>query len=384
MKTSLKLPLLFFIALFLISGCASQGAKRIPADRFDYNAAISSSAREQMLLNIVRSRYQEMPVFLDVGSMVAQYSYIRGAGLSYFREFINNSIAPTSDTASAEVNVGFSEFPTITYVPLAGESFAKHLYSEVPAEIFFASAQAGYSVDLLMRIGLQRIGASENMSFAEVRVAEQSASDIKKLERFARTVDIIYVLNNAQLIKFQMVKGDIETDTETGEKTGENTQQLERYFIIADEVPEDMRPLVAELRQLLGITNGNRFRIIGPTADISEDEIPVQGRSVIAMMKFMGRGVEIPVEHLERGWVVDYGLQTSKAEAAKRLFPFIMRSSRNRPNNAFAAVSYQDYWFYIEQQDIISKRALEHLMIMYQLKAPLSESTGPVLTMPTR
>ena len=55
--TSSRYALLIAAALFLISGCAARGAQRVPADRFDYNGAIAQSTREQMLLNIVRSRY---------------------------------------------------------------------------------------------------------------------------------------------------------------------------------------------------------------------------------------------------------------------------------------------------------------------------------------
>ena len=62
-RASCKCLLLIAAALFLISGCAAQGAKRVPADRFDYNTAIAQSTREQILLNIVRSRYLEVPVF---------------------------------------------------------------------------------------------------------------------------------------------------------------------------------------------------------------------------------------------------------------------------------------------------------------------------------
>ena len=60
----------------------AQGAKRVPADRFDYNAALAQSTREQMLLNIVRSRYLEVPVFLTVSSVLTQYEYDRSVGLA--------------------------------------------------------------------------------------------------------------------------------------------------------------------------------------------------------------------------------------------------------------------------------------------------------------
>ena len=74
-KASCRYVLLIAAILLLISGCASRGARRIPADRFDYNAAIAQSTREQMLLNIVRSRYLEVLVFLTVSSVLTQYEY---------------------------------------------------------------------------------------------------------------------------------------------------------------------------------------------------------------------------------------------------------------------------------------------------------------------
>ena len=372
MISGYRCTLLFAIAVFLISGCASQGAKRLPADRFDYNAAIGSSAREQMLLNIVRSRYQEMPVFLEVSSVVAQYSYARSVGVGYFREFIGNSIAPTSDTASIDVNVGYSEFPTITYQPIQGESFARHLYSPVPYELFLAAVNSGWSIDLMMLIGVERFGAAENMSFGETRSAEQRTSDFYKLERFIRTLELLFLLADAELIEVNQVAGDEKTGTE-----------FAQFLVIAQNIPEDLRPLVTEFRQLIGVgSSGNRFKITARTSELAADEISIQTRSVMAMMKFSARGVEIPAAHLEGGWVLDYGMQTM--EGKERQFPFRVLSSKDRPKNVFAAVRHLDYWFYIDQGDIMTKRAFEHLMIFFQLKAPVSESTAPLLTLPTR
>jgi hypothetical protein len=100
------------------------------------------------------------------------------------------------------------------------------------------------------------------------------------------------------------------------------------------------------------------------------------------MLKYLARGVEIPAAHLDAGWVIDYGLQTKEGKG--RLFPFRVHSSRARPHNAFAAVRYQDYWYSVDQADIVSKRSLEHLMIFYQINAPVSKGAAPLLTLPTR
>ena len=123
-RASKRCALLLAAAVFVISGCAAQGAKRVPADRFDYNAAIARSTREQMLLNIVRSRYLEVPVFLTVSSVLTQYEYDRSIGLGGILEFGSG----TTDRAIGDANLRFSERPTITYIPVEGQEFSAHLF----------------------------------------------------------------------------------------------------------------------------------------------------------------------------------------------------------------------------------------------------------------
>jgi hypothetical protein len=38
----------------------------VPPDRFDYNEALARSSKEQLLINLVRLRYDDVPVFLAV------------------------------------------------------------------------------------------------------------------------------------------------------------------------------------------------------------------------------------------------------------------------------------------------------------------------------
>jgi hypothetical protein len=364
-----RCSLLFTIALFLISGCAAQGAKRVPADRFDYNAAIAQSTREQMLLNIVRSRYLEVPVFLTVSSVLTQYEYDRSVGLGAILEFGSG----TTDQGTGEANLRFSERPTITYLPVEGQEFSAHLLSDIPSETIFAAAQAGWPIDIFMRIAIQRLGAAENMAFGEVPAGDsdskaQAESNFKKLKRFERMINLIFILSDREVIEVQLVEED-------GKK--------ERYLVIAEEVAEDLRPMLGELRQLIGLTNRNRFRITDRVTNLKDDEISIQTRSVMAMMEFMARGVEVPVKHLEDGWVIDYGLQNSEGEMAKGQFPFSMRSSKKRPENVFAAVRYKDYWYCIDHADITSKRALSLIIVLFRLQAPTPSGAAPILTLPT-
>ena len=369
-KASCKCLLLIMAAVFVISGCAAQGAKRVPRDRFDYNGAIAQSTREQMLLNIVRSRYLEVPVFLTVSSVLTQYEYDRSVDLTAILEFGSG----TTDRGIGEANLRFSERPTITYLPVEGQEFAAHLLSDIPSEIIFAAAQAGWPVDVFMRIAIQRLGATENMSFGEIPASGDSdsktqvESDFKKLKRFERMIDLIFILSDSEVIEVQEVEKD---------------EKSERYFLIAEEVAEDLRPLLGELRQLIGLANRNRFRITERVTNIKDDEISIQTRSVMAMMEFMARGVEVPLAYLEEGRVIDYGLQSGEGEAAKGLIPFRMHSSKNRPEDVFAKVRYQDYWYYIDHTDITSKRALSLIIVLFRLQAPTPAGAAPILTLPT-
>ena len=54
-----------------LAGCASIGPTIIKRDRTDYSGAMASSWKEQMLLNIVKFRYFDPPVFLDISSVVS-------------------------------------------------------------------------------------------------------------------------------------------------------------------------------------------------------------------------------------------------------------------------------------------------------------------------
>src|SRR5690348_7648773 len=56
------------------AGCGGIGPSTINHDRFDYTEAIATSWKQQMLANIVKLRYGDTPVFLDVASVINQYS----------------------------------------------------------------------------------------------------------------------------------------------------------------------------------------------------------------------------------------------------------------------------------------------------------------------
>ena len=68
--------------LVLAVSCASIGPKTIQRDQFDYGNSIAAAGREQILSNIVGLRYVEAPMFVDVASVINQYS-LEGENLTH-------------------------------------------------------------------------------------------------------------------------------------------------------------------------------------------------------------------------------------------------------------------------------------------------------------
>ena len=73
---------LAIIVLLSFTGCATIGPGTVVRDRFDYVTAISESWKSQMLFNLVKLRYGDAPVFLDVASVIGQYGIEGSLGFS--------------------------------------------------------------------------------------------------------------------------------------------------------------------------------------------------------------------------------------------------------------------------------------------------------------
>ena len=58
------------------------GPRSLPRDRSDYSLSLSDSWKEQTLLNIVKFRYIDPPVFVDVGSIVSSYRLSQSASVA--------------------------------------------------------------------------------------------------------------------------------------------------------------------------------------------------------------------------------------------------------------------------------------------------------------
>ena len=73
---------LCFALAYMSIGCVHMGPSTIATDRFDYSTSIADSWKQQTLLNIVKLRYMDLPIFVDVSSIVAGYSMQTGGSVN--------------------------------------------------------------------------------------------------------------------------------------------------------------------------------------------------------------------------------------------------------------------------------------------------------------
>jgi hypothetical protein len=98
-------------------------------------------------LNVVKLRYADAPVFLDVASVITQTGITGTLGVSgswcRILQFVGRGVNA----------LGFyGERPTVTYLPMSGEKFARSLMTPIPPAAILSFLQAGYPVDVVLRL----------------------------------------------------------------------------------------------------------------------------------------------------------------------------------------------------------------------------------------
>jgi hypothetical protein len=175
----------FLVTICLLTiqlvGCAAIGPPTVDRDRFDYVTAISESWKRQTLLNLLKTRYMDAPVFMDVTSVINQYALESEVTLNFSWQDIN--------TQGLEGRGMYTDRPTITYSPLMGENYARSLLKPLPLSAVLILAQAGYPADDVFRICLSSINGLKNDRY---RLADQRKADpafYETLDLFRRVFD---------------------------------------------------------------------------------------------------------------------------------------------------------------------------------------------------
>ncbi len=333
------------------------GPHSLPRDRADYSLSLSDSWKEQTLLNIVKFRYVDPPVFVDVGSIVSSYSLSQGASLG------GNFVPSGSNSASIGGSVAFSTSPTITYTPLTGNAYIKGLVTPLPPLLVFAAIQNGVPADFILLASVTSINGlrNQNVSLEGIKPADAE---------FHRVRELMQQIQESGAVQLYI-------------KVDPNKEQADILSLRSKDIAPDILADIVELRRLLHLNpDATELKLVAAPLPSNDREIAVQTRSMIQLLATMAAQVEVPSEDLTRHRAFP-GFETG--HTIPGIVPLIrIQSSKKKPDGSFVSIYYRNNWFWIDDGDLYSKRAFAQLMQLFTMTDTGARENPPVLTIPTR
>jgi hypothetical protein len=351
-------PLGAALLALALAGCASVGPGMVAVDRFDYSSAIADSWKEQTLLNIVKIRYVDLPVFVDVSSIVAGYSLQTGVTVG---GVVSSERAVQGNYGSISGQAIYTDRPTITYVPMTGEKFLRGLITPIDPKNIFFMLQAGYPADFILGLTVESLNGVRNRSAAGGTVREADAE-------FARV---------QQLLREVQAAGGVGMRVEEDKAKG-STAVL---FFQREDLPADLQEKSAEIRRLLRLDpDQQKFVLTYSPMRGAGNELAVNSRSLLQILQAFSSYVEVPEQDL-RDRIAAPALAHAAAEQRQ---VGRIRSGPARPETAYVAVQYRGTWFWVDHSDWLTKRALTAVMFFFTLADTGSPDKLPLITIPAQ
>ena len=364
-KTALFTGLL---ALSLLSsGCIYRGPSALRATRPAYNLAVAQTNDQELLLNLVRSRYRDTLYFTSVERIAATQEFNESIGASAGISGSQNTFTsrPTNPTvlrslsrsASLPATYAVNEKPTIFYAPIEGEKFVRQMMTPMNPDLLLLLVKSGWSLDRVFTLGVAEINGLKNAPTA----SGPTPSREPEFRSFREAVKLLRALQREQLLELGKVGDNIELS----------------FAPDAAERPETVR--LKELLKLDPALTG--YKIVAGGNYSKGDTISLSTRPVISAFNYLSQGVEAPERDLEAGKV--RRTTTAKGEPFdwQEMLSEVFRvsSSDEEPKEASVAIKYRGSWFYIADNDLDSKSTFVLLTQLIALhSAPAS--SGPALS----
>jgi hypothetical protein len=365
MRAHLRL-LVALIGATVLAGCQSLvGPASIAPDRINYADAIGDSWKQEMLLNIVKLRYFDTPVFLDLSSIISSYQ-IEGqfnVAASLLPKAASSS-GRTTTTGNTALGLGagasYLEHPTITYTPLTGEKFVNALLKPLPPQTIFAMIESGHPADFILEMSVDAINGIQNSSVAPARMRVANPT-------FALVVEALRRLQEAGALGMRVQKQGTE-----------ETTWISFPLKATGAVENDILFVMKQLN----LRSSNREFLLTFGMQQKPNEIALLTRSMQEIFAQLGGGVQVPKQDIVAGRATP--APTPSPIPTTIGTPLIrIHASRERPADAYTAAFYRDRWWWIDDDDLNSKRIFMFLLIFSSLaETGIVPQTTPIITIP--
>ena len=392
------------LVLTVVGGCVA-GPKALEVSRVRYNQVIRQTTAEQLLLNLLRLQYRESPLFLDVASVSAQFTFSGSAAADVT---IYEGPRPTEpNVLGLGGQVGYEESPTVTFAPLQGEDFVRRVLAPLPLEAIALLTHSGWRADRVLRLTVQEMNGLDNASGA----SGPTPDDAPTFEDFAEVCALLQSFRAERLLDIRVelvddgppvpLRAEIVTAADTiaaldkgfaarRSEDGSDIILQPRARVPIWRVSDALRgsaevARIVELLRLDPELSEYRF-VVGklPPGAKKAKEINLVTRSLMGVLFYLSQAVDVPKEHRERNWVTTTLDQRGEAFDWQCVVGDLLRirSRPTRPADAAVAVHYKGSWFYIDNSDLSSKSTMALLSQLFALQAGEAKTVTPVLTLP--
>ena len=346
------------LTVFVVA-CAGIGPGTVPHDRIDYASAIGDSWKEQTLLNIVKLRYADMPIFLEVAQVIAGYQLQSAVtGSVTLGNFTANLIDRFTAAGTATAGGTYTDRPTVVYSPLTGVDFLKRLMTPIPPSAVLFMLQSGYFADRIMPVMLDSINGLNNESNRVRRTADP---------KFTRLVEL---LREGQLAAAIQIR--IEHPKEGAESS---------VLIFGPSKDPELAARGQEIKSLLGIKPDLReVRVNYGGYSGRDDEIDMMTRSMLQIMLEFAAVIQVPEADVAQG-KAGPGLVDTQSSALNDP-PLRVQVTDAPPRDAYVSAQYDKRWFWIADNDIQSKYTFGIIMLLFSIADTGVRGSAPVITIP--
>ena len=349
-----------FVLVLALTGCHSLGPRTVARDRSDYSGSIADSWKRQTLLNIVKLRYLDPPIFVDVGQIVAGYSL--ETGLSAGGVLPQNANFG-GDTVTLGGSVKYTDRPTITYTPLTGNKFVKGLVTPLSPESVFFMIQSGWPADGVLFASVASINGLKNQ---ETSIGGVSAPDAN----FLRVLALMRKIQLSGAVAMR-VKQDAQK------------QQTTILTFRSKDLPQQTLDDIHELRRLLRLDpDAEDLKLVFGATPTNDKEVAILTRSMMQLMATMSSQVDVPAEDISQGRAPSGWESISSNTNAVRMIQ--IHGASTKPADAFVAIHYRNHWFWIDDRDLKSKRIFSFMLMLFTLADTGEKENLPLITIPAQ
>jgi hypothetical protein len=400
--------------LVLTAGCASFGPNALQNTRLHYNEVVKTTTEEQLLLNIVRLRYNDSPSSMAVSAIAAQFERSQGIQLTPFFTAAGSDINRSFTAVLPQAQALGADRPTFSLTPLDDQEFTRKLFTPLPLDGLIYLAKTTWPISTVFRLYLENLNWVSNAQTASGPTPRQAPV----VADFLRGIQALQVLQDRSQIVFgveeksepqggplpaagvtardviEPAKSGYEYRPDEGGTTWSVIKKTQQPVLRVDPQAVDSTEM-QEVARVFRLKPGlAKYDITAETLSPFPATYPAEGvpnidletRSLLQALYYVSQGIDVPPEHMSRGVVTvtrdEAGRPFDWQQVTKGLFRVRSKGGDERPPDAHVAIPYKGYWFYIDETDQDTKATFSLLMELARLELAGKSGASPLLTLP--